>query len=166
MQAKKPLRAKKALKASREPKKRPKPTITKLRKQADIWFSRYVRVRDSELEDGARVGTCITCPRRIVVIDANGKWQKTANLGHFVGRSQFMTRFDEENCNLQCPHCNAWRDKESMLSAYKKAIDDKYGSGTAAKLVKLGREPHSFTRAELEQIISDSKTQVDFYMNQ
>lgn len=167
----KPLKAKTQLKAKRNlvakttVKKVAKHPKSRLIKKADTLFSWAVRLRDSELVDGAWQGICITCAKVILVKDANGKWKHTSNIGHFISRGDFNLRYDEENCNLQCAHCNAWRDKESMLEAYRTALDAKYGDGTAAKL-KLAHQDHtrnSLTRPELEQIIEDSKKEIAFY---
>jgi len=48
---------------------------------------------------------------------------------------------------------------------YSKAVDAKYGDGTADKLYKMSKTPHEFTREELEQIIHDSRVQIDWYEN-
>lgn len=154
-----------ALPKKRKPyRKLEQKTKPELIKEADTWFSRYVRLRDSVYRDGAWVGTCITCPRKMTTVDANGRWYAGANLGHYVSRGRMALRFDEENCNLQCAHCNAWRDKVSMLDAYKKALDMKYGAGTARRLKRVGRGTKSFTKSELLEIIQDSKTQIDWYL--
>lgn len=136
-----------------------------LRKRADILFSRYIRLRDSDLmDDGSRVGYCIDeCGKRIVVKDTEGKWTKQANIGHFITRGYLGLRFDEENCHLQYSWCNAWRDKDSMLRGYAKGLDMKCGRGTATKLRKQSKLPYTLTREDLEQIIHDAKESIDWY---
>lgn len=116
-----------------------KASWTTLRKRADKEFAHYVRLRDSWYEDGAWVGLCITCERKCLVIDANGRWQKPNGWGHYITRGNYTLRYLEENTNLQCGHCNAWMDKEEMLGRYRKALDLKYGRGTAAKLRRLSK---------------------------
>lgn len=139
-------------------------TLPQLVKQADTEFSRYVRLRDSEYIDGQWEGNCITCDRKLVILSREGRWNAGANLGHFIGRSAKKLRWDECNCNLQCAHCNAWRDKISMLDAYKKGIEDKYGKETLKRLLKEAKELHKPTRDELEQVIHDSKEQVKYML--
>ena len=168
LKSKTPLKAKTTtvLKKSKL-SKTPKASISKLKAKADLLFAFYVRLRDSEWQDGARVGPCITCDRTCVVIDANGKRQKSNGWGHFIGRGDWNLRYDEENVNLQCSHCNAWRDSGSMLDAYNIALDDKYGDGTHKKL-KLLHETSArttLTKPELEQIIQDATIQIQFYLN-
>ena len=139
-------------------------TLPQLVKLADKEFSRYVRLRDCELIDGQWVGECITCNRRLVVLDENGHWNAGSNLGHFIGRSVKKLRWDECNTNLQCAHCNAWRDKIDMLDAYKKGIEDKYGKDTLDRLKLESKQMHKPTRDELEQIIHDSREQVKYML--
>ena len=145
--------------------KTPKAPKAKLIKKADTLFSWSIRLRDSDYVDGAWQGECITCGKMILVKDANGKWKHTSNLGHFISRGDFNLRYDEENCNLQCAHCNAWRDKESMLEAYRKALDDKYGDGTANSLKLTHRKAslNSLPREVLEQVIADATEAIKFY---
>lgn len=169
LKAKKPLESKTTLKSSKKHKKRPKlKTIPSLIKEADKLFSRYIRLRDSELDKltGKRIGTCITCPRIILVIDEDGKWKQNAQHGHFIGRGCHFLRYNEENGNLQCAHCNAWADKESMLEAYREALDKKYGKGTYKKLKDLAHNNNMYRlkRDELEEIIHRSKERINHYL--
>lgn len=119
-------------------------TVAKLKKEADAWFSKYIRVRDSD-SDG--YGECITCGTR--------KFWKEAQNGHFVRRSVNALRYDELNCNLQCVGCNMFKAGELYL--YGKALDMKYGDGTADALQARRFETHKLTIPELEQIITDAK---------
>jgi len=163
LKAKTTLKAKKPLKAVSKPKKRKtlqQKTAQELIKEADKWFSRYIRIRDAEYEDGAWVGECITCDRKLLVIDANDKWIASSQNGHFITRGIHSLRFEELNCNLQCAHCNAWRDKEDMLERYRKALEKKYGAGTNKELKRLSQLENAHKRLpkqELLQIITDAK---------
>ena len=62
---------------------------------ADTWFSRFIRLRDS---DNNGIGRCSTCGRIGHV--------KTMDNGHYIKRQHQAVRFSEVNCNLQCKHCN------------------------------------------------------------
>lgn len=169
--AKTPLKAKKGLRAAAKSKKQPKPSTTLLRKKADKLYARAVRIRDAQYVDGGWQGKCITCPRVCLVMyvdkESKERWQKSNGWGHFVGRGDYNLRYDPENVNLQCSHCNAWRDKQDMIEAYKIALDDKYGVGTAKKLQKLAKTDSrgSLTKAEFEQVIHDAQVELDFYLN-
>lgn len=94
---------------------------------------------------------------------SKGKWQKTSNNGHYIGRANYELRYDDMNCNLQCPHCNAWRDKISMLDAYTKALEDKYGTGTAKSLKKRPMRT-TMAKTELQQVIHDCQEAIRFLL--
>lgn len=162
----KPLRAKQTLKQTVKKKRRSPDSIPMLRKKADAAFSRYIRIRDSECRSRQWIGECITCNRQMIVLDADGQWNKAAQHGHFIGRGNHWLRYSEENGNLQCAHCNAWRDKESMLEAYRKAVDDKYGTGTFKRLKKEAKDNERFNlkKDDYRQVIEDSTVQLDFYL--
>jgi hypothetical protein len=96
-----------------------------------------------------------------MVVLHEGKWRAGANLGHFIGRGCKELRYDEFNCNMQCAHCNAWRDKEDMLEAYRNGIKKKYGDDILKELKARAKIIRTSTRPELEQIIQDSKVEVE-----
>ena len=176
---KKPLKAKKGALKRTKPARTPKAkktakrlplekrTAQQLVKVADEHFAHYIRLRDAENIDGEWVGTCITCPKRLVVYTRDGRWGKGNENCHYIGREIHQLRYDEMNCNLGCSHCNAWRDKTDMYDAYKEALDKKYGPGTASRLKyesKLEGSRKRLTKPELLQLISDCKTRIDIMM--
>lgn len=154
-----------------KPRKRLAPeqkSAQQLVKLADAQFSKYVRLRDSSFIDGAWVGECITCPKQLIVYK-EGKWSKNAQNGHMIGRGVHQLRYDEENCNLQCSHCNAWLDKDEMIERYRRAIDLKYGDNVYKSLKARSKAEGALkrlTKAELLQVIHDSKEQIDWYLTQ
>ena len=173
MQRRIPLQNNKSLRPSQKPRKRLKldqKSARQLQKEADKWFSQYVRLRDSERVGTEWYGKCITCSyhKGVAYIDETGKLRFVAGWdnGHFIGRGNKYLRYDEENCNLQCKfHCN------NMLSGniekYKPALDAKYGAGTWQKLSKLAQDNrvYSLNKPELLQIIHDAKSQIEYYKN-
>jgi len=162
MQRKTELKKKTSLKATT--KKRPKQTIPDLTKKADTAFSKYVRLRDCLYTENGWEGECITCDKLLTVLTIDGKWRAGANLGHFIGRGTKELRYDEYNCNLQCARCNAWRDKEDMQQAYRKGIVDKYGKETLKELKQRAKIIRTNSREELEQVIHDSKVELDYML--
>lgn len=140
MQSRKPLKsnnslkAKTPLKAAKKPKKTKPPTITKLRREADKYFSQYIRLRDNNI--------CITC---------GGVGNQA---GHFMSRRYNATRYDEENVNAQCYRCNVLFYGEQYK--YAQELELKYGRGTANKLSKLAKQSHPFKTEELQEIINYS----------
>jgi hypothetical protein len=123
--------------------KKPK-SVSQLKKIADKEFSKYVRVRDSD-ENG--IVECITCGVK--------KHYKLMHAGHFVSRKVSLLRFEELNVNGQCPGCNLFKAGEQYQ--YSKALDLKYGKGTADDLFKQRFSTHKFTTQELESIIAEAK---------
>ena len=151
-------------KSSKKLKTRGAPkTIRQLIKKADFWFSRRIRLRDSERVGNDWVGQCIDCGRKVVVMK-DGHWTTSANAGHYVSRGHFILRYDEENVNLQSSTCNLFKDKITMIDGYRNGLDMKYGTGTGRRLSKIGTALHKFTCEELEEIIADSRTEVAFYL--
>lgn len=72
------------------------------------------------------------------------------------------TQYEPENVNGQCGmKCNKLGLGEQVR--YARAIDLKYGDGTAEKLEKMAKEPRVFTIPELEQIIHDAKEEIKWY---
>ena len=124
--------------------------VAQLKKKADAIFSKYIRFRDGQIRNGVWQSQCITC----------GVWRPLTEMqnGHFVKRSVNKLRYDEENCNAQCSGCNVFRYGEQYL--YAKALDLKYGDGTADKLMAQRFDTHKLTITELESIINDCKEQL------
>lgn len=92
----------------------------------DKWFSKYIRLRDS---DKNGICCCITCLRIF-------HW-KEGDAGHFISRDRSATRYDERNVNAQCVPCN--RFKSGLQYEHGLAIDKKYGPGTAQMLNILSK---------------------------
>jgi hypothetical protein len=153
LQAKTSLKSKAILKSKAKPVKQKKPMVSKLKKEADKWFSLYVRYRDGKFENGEWYSQCIT----------SGEWMplKKAQAGHFISRRYNATRFEEENVNAQSYRDNVLFNGEQYK--YAIAVDLKYGDGTAKKLSEMAKESHQFTVEELQTIIDDAKEQVKYY---
>jgi hypothetical protein len=132
---------------------KPKPkkkldTVAKLKKKADIAFSKFIRHRDGRWSHEVGWETlCITC----------GKWLplKQMQAGHFVSRAVNALRYHPHNVNGQCYGCNVAKNGDQYNHGLQ--IDVKYGEGTAAKLFARRHETHKFTPEELKIIIEDAK---------
>lgn len=118
-------------------------TVAKLKKDADKYWSQYIRLRDSQ--DG--MCECITCGVQKPI--------KEMQCGHFVRRSVNKLRYNELNTNAQCVGCNMFKAGELYL--YGKALDLKYGDGTADDLQAQRFDTHKLTIQELEEIIKYAK---------
>lgn len=117
-------------------------TPKQLKKKADELFSKYIRLKYSDFEG---VASCYTCGDR-------RPWKELQN-GHFVSRVHLSTRWDEENCRIQCYACNYLRrghyDEFSRLLIKEKGVDI---------LEELNRRKNTLKtmkRADYETLIED-----------
>jgi hypothetical protein len=77
-----------------------KPSRKTLIKKLDTIFSIYIRRKDA-IND---IATCVTCGKK-------DHWKNLQN-GHFMSRSNYSTRWDENNVGVQCYGCNISRAGE------------------------------------------------------
>ena len=130
-----------------------KKTISKLKKELDKWFSLYIRLREAN-EYG--MIQCFTCG---IVRGYKDGMQN----GHFQSRKHLATRFDEENCQVQCIKCNMFSQGEQFKFGIN--LDVKYGEGTAEELEFLARNTLKISRVEYEEKISYYKTLVKNFLD-
>jgi hypothetical protein len=123
-----------------------KKTVSKLKKELDKWFSLFIRLREAN-EYG--IVQCFTCG---VVRHYKDGMQN----GHFQSRKHMATRFDEENCQVQCVKCNMFSQGEQYK--FSLALESKYGEGKAEELEVLARTTLKISRAEYEE-------QIEYYKN-
>jgi len=126
-----------------------KKTISKLKKELDKYFSLYIRLRSAN-EYG--MCQCFTCGK--VGHYKTGGMQN----GHFQSRKHMATRFDTENCQVQCIKCNMFSQGEQFKFGLN--LDAKYGEGTAEELEFLARTTLKISSIEYEEKISYYKSLV------
>ncbi len=80
---------------------------------ADVWFSRYIRLRDKK---------CYTCDTTSPKLQC----------GHFVPRQYLATRYDEINNHAQCYACNMLFGGQP--SRYALNLERDYGKDIVQKL--------------------------------
>ena len=119
-----------------------KKTVSKLKKELDKWFSLYIRLREAN-EYG--MVQCFTCGKV-------AHYKDGMQNGHFQSRKHMSTRFDEENCQVQCIKCNMFSQGEQFKFGIH--LDAKYGEGTAEYLASVARLQRKVTRADYEEKIS------------
>jgi hypothetical protein len=91
-------------------------SASKLKKELDDIFSKFIRERDKHI--------CYTCGIQMEPSDSQ--------CGHFRSRTHLITRFDEVNCHAQCENCNEYLKGNLKVYAYR--LDRDYGKGTAELL--------------------------------
>jgi len=112
-------------------------------KDDNLWvaFSRFIRLRDSD-ENG--IATCFTC-------GARQTWNSGGmQAGHFIGRRNQSTKFDEKNVHAQCVQCNHFN--AGMQFEYSIALDKKYGDGTAVNLLAQSRTTCHRSEFEIKEL--------------
>jgi hypothetical protein len=112
-----------------------KVTKTALVKKLDTVFSIYIRRRYA-VDDIAK---CVTCGKE-------DHW-KSLQCGHFMSRKHMSTRWNEDNCQVQCAGCNVFRYGEQ----YKFSLY--LGNNLAEKLHIKSKEVCKFTEVELQELI-------------
>ena len=128
-----------------------KKTISKLKKELDKWFSLYIRIR--EATDSSGLCQCFTCGK--VAHYKTGGMQ----CGHFQSRKHLSTRWNEQNCQVQCVGCNMFKQGEQWKFGLQ--IDLKYGQGTSEDLEFLSIQIKKKARWEYEDDISYYKNIVN-----
>jgi hypothetical protein len=124
-------------------------TVSKLKKELDKWFSLYIRLR--EATDGGLV-QCFTCGNV-------NSYKVGMQNGHFMSRQFMATRYDEQNCQVQCVGCNMFKFGEQFK--FSLALDYKYGKGTAEELLHKSRQINKMSSKDFEEKISYYKLIVE-----
>ena len=122
--------------------------ISKLKKELDKWFSLYIRLREATLEGLCQ---CFTCGKV-------GHYKKL-QCGHFQSRKHHSTRWNEQNCQVQCVGCNMFKQGEQWKFGLK--LNGKYGKGTSRELEELARTTVKLSRIDYEDNIRYYKTLVE-----
>lgn len=100
-------------------------------KDAQKVFNTYIRTRDEGKP-------CISC----------NQLPKKRNAGHFYSQGGHSNvRFDEDNCHLQCEHCNTFLS--GNLLNYQIGIEQRIG---AAKLIELQGRAHLEKRWYVDEL--------------
>ena len=107
----------------------------KLVAKLDTVFSQYIRQRDSV--DG--LCTCCTCGIKKPI--------KQMQCGHFITRSKYATRWDEDNCAAQCVGCNMFKQGEQYK--FSIFIDRKFYAGKAEEILHASNKTAKYSNAEL-----------------
>lgn len=118
--------------------------LSAAKKTCDEWFSKYIRLRDS---NGNGYAKCVTC-------DKVNYW-KECDAGHFQSRRYLSTRYDEKNCHAQCVGCNQWGAGEQYKHGLE--IDALYGKGTAKSLENKARSLQKMNKNEVMELAREFK---------
>lgn len=109
-------------------------------KRLDRVFALYIRLRDC-MPNG--LGRCISCGKI--------KPYRELDCGHFFGRSNMATRFDEDNCNAECVGCN--RVSSDHLIYYQENLIKKIGVSRFSTLRERSHLTKKWSDNELQKMI-------------
>lgn len=108
-------------------------------KDAQKVFNDYIRKRDEGKP-------CISC----------GQPPKKKNCGHYFSQGGHSNvRFDEDNCHLQCEHCNTFLS--GNLLNYQIGIEKRIGSDRLIELHARAHVVKKWTTEEAKEIIKKYK---------
>lgn len=122
-----------------------KVTKTALVKKLDAVFSIYIRRRYAVND----IAKCVTCGKQ-------DHW-KSLQCGHFMSRKHISTRWNEDNCQVQCAGCNVFRYGEQ----YKFSLY--LGNNLAEQLHIKSKEVCKFTEVELQELIQHYTHQISLF---
>ena len=114
-----------------------KSLVEKLDKVFSIYIRRRYAVND--------IAKCVTCGKE-------DHWSKLQN-GHFMSRKHLSTRWNEDNCQVQCAGCNVFRYGEQ----YKFSLY--LGDKLSEQLHIQSKQICKFTDVELQE-------KIDYYTQQ
>ncbi len=123
-----------------------KKTISKLKKELDTIFSKYIRLRYSSSERAV----CFTCGK-------TDHWKKM-QAGHFMSRRHTNTRWDENNVQVQCVRCNMFNQGEQYK--FGKLLDVRIGDRTSEYLEWKSKQILKLNRVDYEEMIAKYKEKV------
>lgn len=113
-----------------------KQTRKSLIDKLDKVFSIYIRQRKAI--NG--IAKCVTCGKE-------DNWTKL-QCGHFMSRKHMSTRWDENNCQVQCAGCNVFKYGEQYL------FSQYLGNNLSEELYIKSKQICKFTDVELQEKIN------------
>jgi len=117
-----------------------KPKRSTLVKKADAIFSQFIRQRNA---DDNGMTECFTCGKK-------DHW-KSLQCGHFMSRKHYSTRWNEDNCQVQCAGCNVFRYGEQYT--FGKNLDIFIKDGLAEELNILSHKIVKYDNNDLLELV-------------
>lgn len=116
------------------------PSRSKLVKKADSIFSAYIRLRDADKR------WYVKCPLCWVKIH----WKKAQNM-HFITRSCWLYRYDEDNCHAWCMRCNVMLNGNYI--EYTRYMQLRYGISAVDEMRVNAKKVFKLSTKEIQTII-------------
>lgn len=122
---------------------------TALVKEADKWFSYYIRLKHSDKNGYCR---CISCGKVYF-------WKYIQN-GHYMSRRYMSTRFSEDNCRPQGVECNIFN--QGAIQMYRRALVKEIGEQRVDLVEARARQERmNWSIFELKQLVEHYKKEVE-----
>ena len=123
-------------------------SVAILKKDADLLFSRLVRLRAAA--PGTGILSCYICNADVHYSQAHAM--------HFIGREDSAVRLHPKNVRAGCFTCNV--TKKGNLEEYAKRLNEEEKQ-LAEWLDAEGREPYKFWRDELKRMCADFTREIN-----
>lgn len=134
-------------------KKVKSPSKSSLRKKADSIFSTYIRLRDA---DKNGVVKCPLCWARMF-------WKQAQNM-HFIKRSCWLYRYDEDNCHAWCYRCNVVLNGNYII--YTRYMQNRYGIEAVDKMIANNKKLNTErSKKDYEKIINRYSEKIILFAN-
>ncbi len=138
--------AAKPKKVKAKPKARKKKLIPIPKIDTIVWEFCSIAFR---LQDADKMGnaSCSTCNTQLYYY-GTGK----AHMGHFLSRRFRNTKFLRTNMSIQCSTCNSaiYHGRPYEMGRF---LNNKYGEGTAEKMIAMAAIPTKFSRQDYKVIL-------------
>lgn len=121
-----------------------KQTRKQIVKKLDIAFSRYIRRTKA---DDMGIGTCVTCGKQ-------APWEEL-QCGHYFPRGRLHTRWDEDNCHIQCVGCNVFQ--KGNYTEYASFMLDSYNKKFIEKLKEQSKSTVKIPTTDLIELLEKYK---------
>lgn len=119
-------------------------------RKLDSVFSLYIRLRDSRAY-GGKYFRCISCGRVLPF--------EKGDCGHYISRRNMALRFSEDNCNMQCSHCNRFQD--GNIIDYRNGLVRKIGEQRVEILESQRHQSKKWSAWELEILTDHYKEETE-----
>lgn len=119
-------------------------------RKLDAVFSQYIRLRDSKVY-GGRYFRCISCGRMLPF--------EKGDCGHYISRRNMTLRFSEDNCHMQCSHCNRFQD--GNIIDYRSGLVRKIGEQRVKILEAQRHQSKKWSAWELEILTKHYKDEIE-----
>ena len=122
--------------------------LSLVKKEADRWFSLYIRQKYADWRGYVK---CYTCGH-------TAPYNKGMQCGHFASRRFLNTRFDEENCRVQCMACNVF--KRGNMNIFSEKLIEEKGADFIAKINAKAQKPANASYKWWEDKLKEFKEKV------